>query len=137
AIADADRTDPNSRLDDLEAHRPTPPPGRNAADTIMAVVRQLPGNWPDYKKFDLLSDLPRNARLNDEQIAAVTAMLQAAGPAVVEARTLIDQPRGRFPITYAPSWIGTLLPNVQETRRVANLLNIDAIGRAQAGDIDG
>jgi hypothetical protein len=137
AIADADRLDPHWRLEDLEAHRATPPPGRNAADTVLAVKGLLPGNWPDYKLYELLNDLPRSARLNDQQVAAVRAMLQAAGPAVPKARSLIDTPSGRHAITFTPDWIGTLLPNVQETRRVATLLNLDALDHAQAGDPDG
>src|SRR5690242_10134468 len=102
AIADADRLDPHWRLEDLEAHRATPPPGRNGADTIVALTRQMPGNWPDNKLYQLLDDLPRPARLNDQQVAAVRAMLQAAGPAVPQARSLIDTPHGRHTINYSP-----------------------------------
>ncbi len=137
AIADADRLDPRWRLEEIEADRPTPPPGRNAADTIAAIRRLKPSPWPDATKDQLLNDLPAVNLLNEQQAAAVKEELGRAGPALAEARSLIDTPRGRHPITFAPNWIGTLLPMVQANREAAVLLKYDVLDKAQAGDADG
>ncbi|HEY1379613.1 MAG TPA: hypothetical protein VGF55_22610 [Gemmataceae bacterium] len=137
AIADADRQDPRWRLEDIEADRFTPPPGHNAADTVAAVQRQKPTPWPDPTKDELFNDLPPEHELNDQQTAALKDEIVRAGPALAAARSMIDTPRGRHAISYAPNWIGTLLPLIQAHREVVVLLKYDVLDKAQAGDADG
>jgi hypothetical protein len=138
AIAEADRLDPRWRMDEIQADRVTPPPGQNAADKVVAVVRLKPANWQTTQKVDeLFHDLPAVNQLNDRQIALLNEALEPLAPALAEARSLIDTPRGRHPITYTPDWIGTLLPTVQSTREAATLLRYDVLDKAQAGDVDG
>jgi hypothetical protein len=137
AIEEADRLDPRWRLEEIEADRATPPPGQNAADKIAEVNRLKPKPWPDPKKYELFNDLPAVNRLNDQQRAALKEMLAQVGPALAEARSLIDTPRGRHPVTYAPDWISTLLPTIQSSREAANLLKFDSLDQAESGDIDG
>ncbi|HEY1379612.1 MAG TPA: hypothetical protein VGF55_22605 [Gemmataceae bacterium] len=136
AIAEADRLDPRWRLEDIEADRFTPPPGQNAADKIVAVRRLTPAKWWDPTKAQLFDDLLPERRLNDQQIAALRELLEPVGPALAEARSLIDTPRGRHFLTYAPIWLETRQP-AGDNRDVAALLRYDIFDKAQAGDADG
>jgi hypothetical protein len=138
AIAEAERLDPRWRLEEIEADRLTPPPGQNAADKILEIQRVKPARpWPDTKKDALLSDIPPEHQLNDQQIVALNDLLEPAGPALLVARSVMDVPRGRYAVTHSPNFIGTLLPMLQEAREAANLLRFDAYAKAQANDADG
>jgi hypothetical protein len=137
AIDEADRLDPRWRLEEIEADRATPPPGQNAADKIVAVKRLMPTPWPKPTTYDLFNDLPSVNRLSDEQRAALVEMLGPVGPALVEARSLIDTPHGRHPVTYAPDWVSTTLPTIQTSREAVTLLKFDVLDKAEAGDMDG
>jgi hypothetical protein len=137
AIDEADRLDPRWRLEEIEADRTTPPAGQNAADKIVAIQLLMPAKWPGAEMIPLFDDLLPERQLNAKQIAALTDRLGPVGPALAEARSLIDTPCGRHPIVYSPDWIGTLLP-LLEGNRVANfLLRFDVFHRAQTGDADG
>src|SRR3954464_4265354 len=68
AVADADRLDPRWRMDEIQADRAAPPAGQNGADKIAAVLKLRPANWLDYKKDEVLNDLPQQNQLNAEQI---------------------------------------------------------------------
>src|SRR5262249_32651780 len=83
------------------------------------------------------NELAPQRQLSAEQITALRAELKKAAAALADARKLTDLPEGRYPITYSPDWIGTLLPHVQDAREVAHLLECDADLRAQDGDADG
>lgn len=137
AIAEADRLDPRWRLDEIEADRATPPAGQNGYEKIAAVIRLRPPNWLAAQKDEVFNDLPPERQLNEPQIATAKEVLGPVGPALAEARSLIDTPHGRHPITYTPDWISTLLPTIQTTREATNLLRYDVYDRAQAGDADG
>src|SRR5262249_27739518 len=80
---------------------------------------------------------PPEHQLNDQQIAILKELLEAAQPALAEARSLIDTPRGRHTLKFSPDWIGTLLPMIQTNREAATILRYDVYDRAQAGDADG
>src|SRR5262249_47231857 len=68
AVAAADRLEAphGSRLEDLEAARPVPPEGRNAADTVLAARRLLPASWPAWD-YPLLGEDQEQA--NEEREA--------------------------------------------------------------------
>jgi hypothetical protein len=137
AIDEADRLDPRWRLEEIEADRATPPQGQNAADTIAAIRLLIPRGWPGADMIPIFNDLPPENQLNAEQIAALKDRLAQVGPALVEARSLINTPRGRHPATYSPDWISTDLEVIQRCRGVAVLLQFDIYARSQAGDADG
>jgi hypothetical protein len=138
AIDEADRLDPRWRLEEIEADRVTPPPGQNAADKIVAIQRLKPAGWPNFKKDEVFNDLPPANQLNEQQIAGLKELLlEPVGLALAEARSLIDTPRGRHPVSITQDWIGTLLPTIQVTREAVNLLRYDVYAKAQAGDADG
>ena len=56
--------------------------------------------------------------------------------ALAAARKLANLPSGRFPIAYSSDAISTLLPDVQTTRDVVNLLRCDALVQCQDGEMD-
>jgi hypothetical protein len=138
AMAEADRLDPRWRMEDIQADRATFPPGQNAADKIIAVKRLKPAGWgPNQKLWDMITDLPAERRITAEQAAELGKALADVQPALAEAQSLIDTPRGRHPVTYNPDWISTLLPTIQTNREAVTLLKFDAIAKAEAGDVDG
>ena len=154
AIAEAERLDPHWRLEEVEADRADVPDGQNAAIWVRAAKRRLPAKWPAWecplsgtvppgaeeKRAALeasFNELAPQRQLNEEQITALRAELKRAAAAVADARKLADLPQGRYPITYSPDWISTLLPHAQDAREVARLLEDDAELRAQDGDADG
>jgi hypothetical protein len=153
ALADADRLDPHWRLEDVEADRAVVPDERNAGMVALAAKKLLPRYWPswdnpgpnqnqdDAEKRQALEEgfleLEPQRQLSDEQITALRTELQKAEAALVQARKLADLPEGRYPVTYSPDFIGTLVPHVQDAREIANLMAYDALLRAQDRDVDG
>src|SRR5262249_28363141 len=63
------------------------------------------------------------------------AELRAVKPAVLAARQLADLPQGRFPVTWAPDYISTIL-SCQEARGVGSLLRLDATLLVHDGQAD-
>jgi hypothetical protein len=174
-LAEMDQLDPRWRLEEIEADRVTPPPGRNAAEKVLAVRRLRTPEWlatlyrnqsqfnrvwpvlndptmgatfreqggtrPNGERPKIQLDRFRNfvmpwTRLNQPQLAAVNELTAAAGPALAEARSLLDTPHGRHDVTFTLGWFSA------ETRTYANreafeLLQYDSLARGEAGDADG
>jgi hypothetical protein len=151
AVAEAERSDPHWRLDDVLAERAAIPDEENGARTALAAKAKIPPRWawwdisptpPDGVEggADLAEALQRlkpNEALTPADRAVMRAEMERAADAIQEARKLIDQPRGRYPITYSQDYIGTMLPGIQDCREVARLLQYDALFRAQSGDLGG
>jgi hypothetical protein len=135
--AHLDETDPNWRLADLERAREEIPEHENSARVVVAVTRLLPRGWPSPGFYERFQDLPPNEQLNAEQTELLEAEMKAHAGAVEQARRLADMPRGRHRLKWEFNTIGTLLPDQQECRKVANLLQYDALLRGQQGDADG
>jgi hypothetical protein len=153
AIAETKRFDPHWRLEEVEAGRAVVPAERNSGDVAIAAKQLMPKRWPAWDfptegegvtatldrealQQSFLELQPQN-QLNQEQTAALRVQLHAAGAAREKARKLADLNEGRYPITYSDDWVGTVLPHLQGTREVANLLAWDVVLRAQEGDADG
>lgn len=136
AVEFADRNDPGWRADELTAKRAALDDAANGAAKISRVKAMLPKRWLDPSTDALLSELRPEQLMNDQQVAAVRATLKAAEPAVAEARTMIDFPRGRFPFSYAPDLISTVL-NSTSSRDVLAVLRYGVLDLAQRGDADG
>jgi hypothetical protein len=152
ALADTDRLDPGWRLEDVEAGRAVVPNERNAGMVALAAKQLLPRRWPNWDNPDpgqnqdaeaklqalqeSFLELEPQRQLNEEQIAALRTELKNAAAALAQARKLADLPEGRYPITYSPDFIGTLVPHVQDARAIASLLAYDALLRAQDLDAD-
>jgi hypothetical protein len=137
AVAELDRTEPGWRLKDIEAAREALPEEQNSARVVVAVRRLLPPSWPPAELSEALDRLHPPQRLTPQQAARLDAELQAAAPAIAEARKLAGLPRGRHHIAYRRVVINTLLNDQQEARAAAALLRYDALRRAHAGDVGG
>jgi hypothetical protein len=138
AFDETDALDPGWRLEDIEASRAVVPDSENAALKIVTLKTLVAGRPIDNFAFPVLDGLLPEAMLNERQLEALDVLLQGHGPAAIaEARSFINFPRGRHNINYSPDWIGTLLPDVQDHRRVAWLMRLDVLARAQTGDADG
>jgi hypothetical protein len=138
ALAEADERDPDWRWEALNAKRPRPPAGKNAADRILAIKSLTPTNW-GYK-LDLTDEgmtrepPPTNHRFPPDQITAIRTELDRARAAVELARTLKDYPSGHREYRLAINPICTLLDQTQHTREVANLLRWDVAIAVEDGN---
>ena len=159
AVAEADRTDPNWRLADLERTRIRPPDDRNSALVVLQAYRTprkaRPGSEEDQSEPTTSTAPARPARKDNDLENRLLALSPEVRPdprsprlaeggrstprseALALARTLTDMGEGRYPVKYSPVIINTLLGHLNEARGVARLLQEDAIARAEAGDVDG
>jgi hypothetical protein len=152
-IAETERLDPRWRLEDVEAGRAVIPAERNSAEVAMAATKMMPKLWPVWDhppaqeppeaalKREVLReslwDLEPQRQLSQVQITALRVEMERAKAARDEARKLAYLTEGRYPITYSDDWIGTLMPHLQGTREIANLLAWDVVLRAQDKEADG
>jgi ABC-type transport system involved in multi-copper enzyme maturation permease subunit len=140
AIAEADRLDPGWRLEELEAARRVVPDKENSALRVQKVLTLMPHQWPslEYESRFSQRDTPSPPVVPDDAwVRATTAELAAVRSAVAASRKLADMPEGRYPVTWSNDGFFTNLDHTQQTRRIANLLEMDARLRAQRGDADG
>jgi ABC-type Na+ efflux pump permease subunit len=143
AMATADRLDPGWRLDDLEAKRPQIPDDENGALQVplipAASMIRTSGSewWTDVAVRQVLTDLPPQVQLDEQQTRAVADNLEDIESVLIQARRMADYPRGRYPITFAKDGISTMLPHVNRNRLIVAVLGYDARLRVQEGDADG
>jgi hypothetical protein len=145
AEAEVDRLDPGWRLADLEAARAEISDTENGAVQVQAVRALLPSRWPAWPgngegESDLeagIDQLAPPVRLDEQQTARLRAELGKVAPAIAAARRLTDFPQGRYPLSWSPDGIGTLMPHVEQLDRVTRLLHLDVARRADDGDVDG
>src|SRR5262249_42054030 len=153
ALAEADRLDPGWQLFDLENKRATIPDDQNSAIPLLLAYRLVPPKWPFWysdkdpdnptRDPNEIADLRNSfekldppAQLDERQLKELRRELQRAAAALAAARKVVDMPRGRYAITYAPDFISTSLVHTQNTRELTNLLAADALLRAQDQDVD-
>jgi hypothetical protein len=156
AIAEADRSDPGWRLEELEAHRAQVPDSANAALVVEQVVSLIPAGWPtgallndpeERKRarefgtpFDMAMDDLRQLKgpgpLSDFHRRHLRLQLLQVRQALDEARKLVDMPSGRF--AGGASSLGSNASAVQwgDRTKARDLLLFDAIDRADQGQID-
>ncbi len=157
AIAAADRDNPNWRIDDILSHRQAIPDAENGAIVVAKVLKLLPKRWPGHNNvpppgvpqppdppappakqaYERLAAAPAGVGLADDLAVEVRLALVEVADAVKVARTLVNYPRGRHEVTLGPAVMDTLLAETQNTRTVARLLQMDAMLRADDGDLDG
>jgi hypothetical protein len=143
AEAEADRLDPGWRFEDLEGARAAVPDAENGAVQVLAVVEILravvlpppPAQGPSLDQ--VVAELSPEVRLNAEMLRQVQANVNPAAEAFAAARRLADFPRGRYRIAYSRDLVGTPMPHLQELRKIAALLGLDAALRAEQGDVSG
>jgi hypothetical protein len=134
ALTELDRTDPGWRLADIEAAREQIPEEENSARVVVAAAKLLPKDWPPKEFADRFADLTPEAQLAPDDFAALIKELSHLEPALKEARTLFNLPRGRHHITYRTPFISTIMNDQAESRRVKALLHYDALRHVQNGD---
>lgn len=128
-VVELDAADPNWRVHDLTAARNAtlPPDDRNAAVQALAAAKLIPkafDEWATDEKWRMELKPPHLPL--PEEIEAARGSLAECEAAVRQARTVRQFTSGGFPIAFKePDTIGTLLPNAQEMRRTASLLDLD------------
>jgi hypothetical protein len=143
SIAEADRLDPDWRLEDIERKRAKIPDAENSAMCVLKVNELMQASRSalsakerqrqDNPLADMISLSPE-ILLSDEQARELRAMLTNDASALEEARKLKDMPHGR----YVGEWryLGFNLAS-QNARAIADWLQKDACLRAQRGEPDG
>jgi hypothetical protein len=136
-VLELDENEPGWRLADLEAARPVPPASENSAIVAQNVARLLPNPWPP-EGFESLPQDVEPPRLLDAAVAdALRAERDRLKLALTEARKIAQMPDGHFPLRLARGAVSTLLGPEAETRRIATLLQCDAVVCCQDGDLTG
>src|SRR5262245_14005947 len=126
AVVELDASDPDWRLERIEANRQAIPDKENGALAVIAVFEQLPAEWKTrvfvydpsrarQPNEDLIKT-PPPLRYRDELVVPLRKDLDSMRPALTTARKLIDFRQGRFPVEYTPDFISTLVPNHQGAR---------------------
>ena len=81
-------------------------------------------NWPRRMR-----DLKPNQALTPAERAEMRPEMEPASPSSRRRLASSSATAGRYPITYSKDYISTLLPNIQDTRMVAYVLQYDAMFR--------
>ena len=134
--AQIDADDPRWRLDAIDADRGTLPDDQNGALLIPRFKTAIAGKTinpvrPD--KSEVFDNVPVNHRLDDVGAAALDRAMVDADAAIAVAREFRHYPRGLRRYRISPDVIGTLLPEVQETRTAVNVLSLEAERLTRAG----
>jgi hypothetical protein len=134
-LAELDRTEPGWRLEEIEAARDDPPEEQNSARIVVAAAEMMPQRWPsaDFRDEHFRS-LPPNEMLSGEDFVLLSREVTSARVALTTASRLADMPRGRHRIHYERNPIMTLLPHVDQSRRLVTLLTYESMRFNQKGD---
>jgi hypothetical protein len=145
AVAETDRTDPDWRLEQIEAKRKTYAPEDNAAETVLAASRLLPPNWPaspppavppadgtvaalDDRADGLPPEVQFDAALVRD-LRAEFARDEIKG-ALAATEPLSRQTGGRFATVWGPNPLSFDMP-YQNVRPVVHLLRLHAALQSQ------
>ncbi|HZZ82703.1 MAG TPA: PIG-Y family protein, partial [Gemmataceae bacterium] len=137
--AELDAEDPNWRWPDLAAKLQPVPGEENSVDQILKVstLAAKPTAFMPGPKWDRTNFAP-NARLTHEQAEAGRLAFSRSDPTLRdEARKLKDMPRGKFVIPIKGNPLTMDFSDIQRSRETCNVLYVDALLRAQDGDLDG
>jgi hypothetical protein len=158
AMAEAGTDTPSWRWPALEKARSTIPDEQNSSWVVRRVHEELPKNWllpkpvrglpvpenpndplrglPLYKR--LVGHESPNERFDAETVAGLLLELSPLTPALEQTKPLTGpMMNGRNPLIYRKNTFNILLPDTQNTRIVARLLQMDAFRRLQLGDTAG
>ncbi len=133
-VDDLDDTDPGWRLEEIETGRIALADKDNSALLCVELARAL-GRWPDAKFDEKMTDIILPERLDEERMKLLDAEMTRLGPIRLAARRLADMPLGRHKLDHAFNPIMTLLPDQQETRKVAALLRFEMLYQSNKGDV--
>jgi hypothetical protein len=138
AVAETATRDPRWRLDEIEADRKGYAPEDNSALHVNKVVGLIGNAGPSNHRDHQLAfeGLQPQHQLTAQQMEIIRDSFAQMDQGLAEARKLKDMPGGRHPITWSPDFISTMLPTQQNSRRVTDVLQHDAMLRAQNGEPD-
>jgi competence protein ComGC len=138
-LAEMDAEDPSWRWADVVGKMEPIPDEANSVAQIVKVraLARTPGTFNPGPKWDNAEPL-QNARLTDDQVNALQTAFSRCDPTLRdEARKLKDLPRGRFSISAQGNPFDFDYEELQISRTVVYVLQIDAALRAHEGDLDG
>jgi hypothetical protein len=127
--AHLDATDPGWRLDELDLARGQLPDDENSTLLIPQFKTALGGRRTYASRpnnLSLYDGVPPNHQLDDEGADVLDRTLDGLGPALSVAHEFRDRPRGVRHYNFTPDIIGTLAPDLQETRSVVTALDLEA-----------
>ncbi|MDG3004498.1 hypothetical protein [Paludisphaera mucosa] len=158
AVDEAARLDPAWRLDELLAARDLVPDAENAALVVADAASRLPKPWPPSSPrapastaaeagpaadsldvgtaFERASAIEDSRRLDDEAAGSLRAELAERREPLEIARKVVGYARGRHEVALGPALIDTNLEETQDARRVARMLQADAMLAAHDGRLD-
>ena len=149
-VAELDRTDPDWRLEQIEAKRKVIPDDQNGALQIAAFrklvadMRGKPSGNSQGTDFPTLRERlqapenqPPRSRLTEADAALFRTELQRMERALPLARKMKEYPAGRFQINYARDAYSTNLTDWAAGRYLADLLRLDALVQIQDGNRPG
>jgi hypothetical protein len=117
---------------DVEDFRtPTPAPGRNAADDLLAAGRLLDTDDLDWREFDRLW---LGSPLTPKETALLTRLVAHRRAALAHLEAAAAKPDVHWDIDLTIDSFHRLLPGLTEARAAANLLRADALLAHQQGD---
>jgi hypothetical protein len=137
ARSEVESSDPNWNWEKLNAARPKPPEGKNGAELIPRIKKQMTAEWgKELAKEEWREDLevPLNIRYDPRVIEQVRRELGASAEAVKLAHTLRECPFGHRSFTLSPNVLDTRLQDTQDTRAVVDLLRWDIVLALEDGN---
>ncbi len=138
-LAEMDAEDPGWQWPDIVANLEPIPDEANSAAQIAKVnaLARTPTTFNPGPKWDN-ANLIQNARLTDDQADAVETAFSRCDPTLRdEGRKLKDLPRGRFDLPALNNASAVDMEQLQKSRTVVYVLQVDAALRAHEGDLDG
>jgi hypothetical protein len=128
-VAEIEAKDSRWQLQDIEADRGVLPDHQNSTLLVApfkAALVKTPFQKSNQAERTPISDAPPNQRLSDDAYAAIDAEMKGNEAALAIAREFRKYPRGLRRYVISQDVIGTLLPELQETRIVYQLLDLEA-----------
>jgi hypothetical protein len=153
-VARLDESDPGWTFEAIDAKRKKFEPAMNGALCVIEIEKVLPKDWPMWRHKEAKFGQPQvfidshqlldetvwqrdpRIRLTDDADKLLRAELARAAKALEQTRDLDKFTEGRFPIEYKVVWPATLVPHLADSRKVATLLQCDALTRSQQGDAE-
>jgi hypothetical protein len=141
-MAEIDRADPGWRWGDIEAARHRVADEQNSATKVLKAHALMPRSWPSTLANESLNSFYNDAhqhpeaQLDPEICGTLRSELAAVPQALAEARQIVEFGDGKFAMRHARSPFRTLLPHLQQTRELANVLWYDSFLRAQDGELE-
>jgi hypothetical protein len=137
ALAEADRLDPDWRLEQLEAKRPILAADKNSAVVVRAVRKLFPEKWPSIELSDIIEKTSPEVCLSASQVELLRNELGQVKPALAEAGRLAELPAGRPLVQWSPDIVSTSMAHLMDSRLCAEWLRRHAWLQIENGDPDG